>query len=100
MENLFHIKHCLMLDLSQIVTVGDCIIPSLQVGAFQMALVVKNPPASAGDLKDTGSIPGSGRSPGGNDNPPQYSCLEDHHGQRSLVGYSAWNRKSWTQLSD
>ena len=100
MENLFHIKHCLMLDLSQIVTVGDCIIPSLQVGAFQMALVVKNPPATAGDLRDTGSIPGSGRSPGGNDNPLQYSCLENHHGQRSLVGYSTWNRKSWTQLSD
>ena len=37
--------------------------------------VVKNPPASAGDL---GSIPGSGRSPGeGNGNPLQYSCLEN-----------------------
>ena len=39
------------------------------------ALVGKNPPASAGDL---GSIPGSGRSPGGgHDNPLQYSCLEN-----------------------
>ena len=37
--------------------------------------MVKNPPASAGDV---GSIPGSGRSPaGGNDNPLQYSCLEN-----------------------
>ena len=37
--------------------------------------VVKNPPANAGD---TGSIPGSGRSPGeGNGNPLQYSCLEN-----------------------
>ena len=40
-----------------------------------MALAVKNLPASAGDLKDTGSIPGWGRSPGvGNNNPLQYSA--------------------------
>jgi len=43
-----------------------------------MALVVKNPPASAGDLRDMGSVPGLGRSPGGgNSNPLQYSCLEN-----------------------
>ena len=42
----------------------------------QMALVVKNPPANAGDIRDTGSIPGSGRTPGeGNGNPLQCSCL-------------------------
>ena len=46
----------------------------------------KNPPASSGDA---GSIPGSGRSPGGwHGNPLQYSCLENPHGQRSLAGYS------------
>jgi len=40
--------------------------------------MVKNPPASAGDKRDTGSIPGSGRSPGGgHGNPCQYSCLEN-----------------------
>ena len=40
--------------------------------------VVKNSPAIAGDAGDPGSIPGSGRSPGGgNDNPLQYSCLEN-----------------------
>jgi len=40
--------------------------------------VVKNLSASAVDTKDTGSIPGSGRSPGGeNGNPVQYSCLEN-----------------------
>ena len=39
-------------------------------------LVVKNPPANAGDIRDMDSIPGSGRSPGeGNGNPLQYSCL-------------------------
>ena len=43
-----------------------------------MALVVKNPPASAGDVKDAGSIPGLGRSPGGGSgNPLQYSSLEN-----------------------
>ena len=41
---------------------------------------------NAGDLS---SIPGLGRSPGGgHSNPLQYSCLENPHGQRSLVGYS------------
>ena len=46
--------------------------------ASWVALLVKNPPANAGDLRDMGLIPGSGRSPGeGNGNPPQYSCLEN-----------------------
>ena len=46
--------------------------------ASQVAQVVKNPPASAGDAGGTGSIPGSGRSPGeGNGNPLQCSCLEN-----------------------
>ena len=41
-----------------------------------MALAVKNPPANMGDARDSGSIPGSGRSPGvENGNPLQYSCL-------------------------
>ena len=41
-----------------------------------------------------GSIPGLGRSPGeGHGNPLQYSCLENPHGQRSLVGYSPWGHK-------
>ena len=41
-------------------------------------LVVKNLPVSAGDIRDTDSIPGSGRSPGGrHGNPLQYSCLEN-----------------------
>ena len=40
--------------------------------------MVKNPPANAGDLRDEGSIPGSGRSPGGGlGNPLQHSCLEN-----------------------
>ena len=40
--------------------------------------MVKNPPANAGDVRDVGSIPGSGRSPGGgHGNSLQYSCLEN-----------------------
>ena len=59
-----------------------------------MALLVKNLPTSAEDFRDSGSIPGSGRSPGrGHGNPLQYSCLENPHGQRSLVGYSPQGHK-------
>jgi len=43
-----------------------------------VVLVVKNTPVNAGDSRDKGSTPGSGRSPGGeNGNPLQYSCLEN-----------------------
>ena len=45
---------------------------------FPGGRVVKNPPASGGDARDVGSVPGSGRSPGGgHGDPPQYSCLEN-----------------------
>ena len=45
---------------------------------FLGGTVVKNPPANAGDIRDVGLIPGSGRSPGvGNGNPLQYSCWEN-----------------------
>ena len=44
--------------------------------------MVKNPPANAGDIRDAGSIPGLGRSPGGgHGNPLQNSCLENPPGQ-------------------
>ena len=46
--------------------------------ASQVVLVVKKLTVNAGDIRDTGSIPGSGRSPGGwHDSPLQYSCLEN-----------------------
>ena len=46
--------------------------------ASQVAPVVKNPPANAGDIRDSDSIPGLGRSPGGGQgNPLQSSCLEN-----------------------
>ena len=47
-------------------------------GLSQVALVVNNPPASAGDIRDAGLIPELGRSPGGGpENPFQCSCLEN-----------------------
>ena len=62
-----------------------------------MALVVENLPAGAGDVRDTGSIPGLGRCPGGgHGNPLQYSCLEnpvDRGACRASVHRVA---KSWT----
>ena len=63
-------------------------------GASQVALVVKNLPANAGDVRDTGSTHGSGRSSGGeHGNPLQYSCLENPPEQRSLVGCSPQGHK-------
>ena len=71
-------------------------------GASQVALVIKNPLASVGDVRDAGSIPGLGRSPGGgHGNPLQYSCLQrESHGQRSLAGYSPCvHRHNWSNLT-
>ena len=62
-----------------------------EIGAPQ---VLKDRPVNAGATADMGSIPGSGRSPGGgNGNPLQYPCLGKPLGQRSLVGYSPWSCK-------
>ena len=58
--------------------------------------MVKNPPANAGEARDTGLIPGSGRSSGGNDYPLQYSCLEnsrDRGAWRLSSPYSTWGCK-------
>ena len=53
----------------------------------------KNPPANVGDLRDAGSIPGSGRSPGGgHGNHLQYSCLVNPT-DREAWGYSLWGHK-------
>ena len=57
-------------------------------------LEVKTVPASAGDARDAGLIPGSGRSfGGGQGNPVQDSCLENPLRQRSLAGYSPWGHR-------
>ena len=59
-----------------------------------MTLAVKNPPASAGDVRDTSSIPGSGRFPWRRAWQPTPVFLPgESHGQRSLVGCSPWGPK-------
>ena len=69
-------------------------------GASQVALVVKNPPASAGDMRDVGSITGSGRFPGeGNGNPLQYSFLPWRAtvcGVSKCLTWPKWLRMQWT----
>ena len=65
----------------------------------QVVLVVKNPPANAGDIRDVGSVPGWGTSPGGgHGNTLWYSCLEnpmDRGAWQAMVHRVA---KSWTRL--
>ena len=62
--------------------------------ASPVVLVLEKPPANAGDIREVSSTLGLGRPPGeGNDNPLQYSCLDESHGQRSLVGYSPQGHK-------
>ena len=69
------------------------------LGASQMSLVVKNPPPNAGDLRNMGSIPGSGRSPGGgNSNPFQFSCLENPMDRRAWRVMVHRVEESQTQL--
>ena len=68
-------------------------------GASHVVLVVKNPPAKAGDIRDASSIPGSERSPGGgHGNSLQYSCLGN-----PMAGGAWWATfdrvaERWTRL--
>ena len=65
--------------------------------ASQLALVVRNPPISAGDIRDTGLIPVLGRSPGGGHrNPLQYSCLENPMDRRARQATVHGVTESWT----
>ena len=67
--------------------------------ASQVALVVKNPPANAGDVRDTGLIPGWGRSPGGgNGSPLQSSCLENPMDRGAWWATVLSVIQSWTRL--
>ena len=79
---------------------GDLYLPAGSL-SFQAALVIKNTPANARDVRNLGSLPGSGRSPGGGlGNSLQYSCLEN------LIDREAWPAtlvhrvaKCWMRLS-
>ena len=61
--------------------------------ASQVGLVVKYPPANAGDLRDTGSIPGLGIDPRKAWQPTPVFLSRESQEQRSLVGYSPWGHK-------
>ena len=61
--------------------------------------MVKNLPAYAGDMRDVGWVPGSGRSPGGgHDNPFQYSCLENPMDRGAWWAVAHRVTNSWKQL--
>ena len=69
---------------------------------LQVVLVVKNSPASAGDISDPGSIPVLGRSPGeGNGNPLQYSCLENpmDRGAWWAIAHGVTKSQTWSYLA-
>ena len=60
------------------------------IRASQLALVVKNLPASAGDARDAGSIPGPGRRAW---QPTPVFLPRESHGHRSMAGLSPWSHK-------
>ena len=92
------LKKCEVSDL----TVLKMILGKLPYkGASQVALVEKNLHASAGDVRDTGLISGSGRSPGGgHGNPLQDSCLENSMDKGAWWAKVHGVAKSWARLSD
>ena len=71
--------------------------------ASQGALVLRNPPANAGDIRDVGSIPGWGRFPGeGHGNPLQYPCMENPRDRGAwwlTVHWVAQNRTGLKRLT-
>ena len=71
--------------------------PIQESGALRVSLVVKNPLVNTGDIRDTGSILGLGRSPGGGQsNPLQYSCLENPMDRGAWWATVYEVAKSWT----
>ena len=91
-------------------SVCPCILPTfIQVvclstefsWGFPGVLVAKNPPANAKEVRDTRSVPGSGRSPGeGNGNLLQYSCLENPMDRGAWWAAAHRPTKRLTQLSE
>ena len=72
----------------------------MRLRASQLVLMVKNLPANAGDIRDTGLIPGSGRSTGGvHGNPLRCSCLENPM-DRGAWRLQSMGSQSQTRLSD
>ena len=77
-------------------TTGECEVWRCVPG---FPVVKKNMPTNAGDVRDLGSIPEFGRSPGGgHGNPQQYSCLENPMDRGAWQATVQWVEKSWTWL--
>ena len=75
--------------------------PAIPYVGFLGGTMIKNPPANAGDARDTGWIPGSGRSPGvRNGSPFQYSCLENSMDKGAWQTIVHGVAQSQTQLSN
>ena len=69
------------------------------IGASQVGLLVRNPPANSGDIRKEDLIPGQGRSPGaGHGNPLQYCWLENLTNRGAQQATVPGVTKSWTQL--
>ena len=90
----FHLLPSTEVDLSLV-----NILNPTSVLILQVALVIKNLPANAGDVRDTGSIPASGRSLGrGHGNSLQYSCLENPTDRGAWQATVHGITQSWTQM--
>ena len=78
-------------------------LPLRRDGTSQVLIMVKSPPANSGDLRDEGSIPGSGRSPGGrHGNPFRYACLEnplDWRAWQATVHRAIQSQNDWSSLA-
>ena len=94
------ISNALSIKRSSEVNKSHC---QYQIWASQVALVVKEPACDVGDMRDVGSIPGSGRSPGEElGDPLQYSCLEnpmDRGGWQATVHGVTNSRHNWSNLA-
>ena len=73
-----------------------CIV--VYIWASQVALVIKNLPANAGDIRDVASIPGGRSHGGGHDNLLQYPCLENPMDRGVWPATAHWVVRSWTRL--
>ena len=93
--NFFHLSHQFVVSVTAALTNLTFIFVRCRGHpGFPGGSVGKKAAFSAGDIGNTGSIPGLGWCSGGaHGNPFRYSWLENSHGQRSLVGYSSWGHK-------
>ena len=89
-KQTFHIPtSCFKAEFPALRRSSHLLVQSVVCRASQVGLVVKNPPANAGDLRDTGSILGLGRFPWKRAQQPTPVLLPgDSHRQRSLAAYS------------